>query len=176
MGWLTVLGASISSRYVTSQLGQLSLVARSCLVLIIGKPPTEYYANEVGRLIEYQLRLGWRRECHLCRVAVNITTTTTTTTTVSTTTDESTTTATTTGSTTATTTITTPTTTTPPRTYRRSLALPAYTRGRGLLIRGTEVREGRRKGTDRKGSPQSHCEKNKHCVRTCAMNKFIATV
>jgi len=39
-GWVTVFGASIPSRYVTSQLGQLSL------------------ASLRGRLIEYQLRLG----------------------------------------------------------------------------------------------------------------------
>jgi len=47
-GW-----AGIPSRYVTSQLGQLSL------------------ASLRGRLIEYQLRLGLERECHLCRVAGN---------------------------------------------------------------------------------------------------------
>ena len=45
------LRAGIPSRYVTSQLGQLSL------------------ASLRGRLIEYQLRLGQRRECHLCLVA-----------------------------------------------------------------------------------------------------------
>ena len=43
----------IPSRYVTSQLGQLSL------------------ASLRGRLIEYQHRLGQGRECHLCRVAGN---------------------------------------------------------------------------------------------------------
>jgi len=47
------LRAGILSRAVTSQLGQLSL------------------ASLRGRLIEYQLRLGYRRECHLCRVAGN---------------------------------------------------------------------------------------------------------
>jgi len=47
------LRASIPSRYVTSQLGQLSL------------------ASLRGRLIEYQLRLAQERECHLCRVAGN---------------------------------------------------------------------------------------------------------
>jgi len=41
------------SRYVTSQLGQLSL------------------ASFQGRLTEYQLRLGQSGECHLCRVAGN---------------------------------------------------------------------------------------------------------
>ena len=41
------------SWYVTSQLGRLSL------------------ASLRGRLIEYQLRLGVRGECHLCRVAGN---------------------------------------------------------------------------------------------------------
>ena len=45
------LRADTPSRYVTSQLGQLSL------------------ASLRGRLIEYQLRLGYGRECHLCRVA-----------------------------------------------------------------------------------------------------------
>ena len=45
------LRASIPSRYVTNQLGQLSL------------------AFLRGRLIEYQLPLGKGRECHLCRVA-----------------------------------------------------------------------------------------------------------
>jgi len=45
------LRAGISSRYVTSQLGRLSL------------------ASLRGRLIEYQLWLGQRRECQLCRVA-----------------------------------------------------------------------------------------------------------
>ena len=45
------LRAGILSRCVKSQLGQLSL------------------ASLQGRLIEYQLRLGWGRECHLCRVA-----------------------------------------------------------------------------------------------------------
>ena len=44
------LRAGIPSRAVTSQLDQLSL------------------ASLRGRLIEYQLRLGYRRECHLCRV------------------------------------------------------------------------------------------------------------
>ena len=39
-GWVTVLRAGLPSRYVTSQLGQLSL------------------ASLRGRLIEYQLRLG----------------------------------------------------------------------------------------------------------------------
>jgi len=43
--------AGIPSRYVTSQLGQLSL------------------ASLRDRLIEYQLRLVQRRECQLCRVA-----------------------------------------------------------------------------------------------------------
>ena len=47
------LRAGVPSRYVTSQLGRLSL------------------ASLRGRLIEYQLRLGQRRECHLCRVAGN---------------------------------------------------------------------------------------------------------
>ena len=47
------LQAGVPSRYVTSQLGQLSL------------------ASLRGRLIEYQLRLGQGRECHLCRVAGN---------------------------------------------------------------------------------------------------------
>ena len=47
-GWVTVFG-----RVVISQLGQLSL------------------ASLRGRLIEYQLRLGYRRGCHLCRVAGN---------------------------------------------------------------------------------------------------------
>jgi len=42
-GWI-----SIPSRYVTSQLGQLSL------------------ASLLGRLIEYQLWLGQGQECHLC--------------------------------------------------------------------------------------------------------------
>jgi len=46
-------GPSSLARYVTSQLGQLSL------------------ASLRGRLIEYQLRLGQGRECHLCRVAGN---------------------------------------------------------------------------------------------------------
>jgi len=45
--------ADIPSRYVTSQLGQLSLAALR------------------GRLIEYQLRLWYVRECHFCRVAGN---------------------------------------------------------------------------------------------------------
>jgi len=40
LGWVTVLGTGIPSRYVTSQLGQLSL------------------ASLRGRLIEYQLPLG----------------------------------------------------------------------------------------------------------------------
>jgi len=47
------LWAGIPSRYATSQLGQLSL------------------ASFRGRLIEYQLRLEYGRECHLCRVAGN---------------------------------------------------------------------------------------------------------
>ena len=47
------LRAGIPSRYVTSQLGQLSL------------------ASLRGRLIEYQLWLRKGRECHLCRVAGN---------------------------------------------------------------------------------------------------------
>ena len=47
------LRAGIPSRYVTSQLGQLNL------------------ASLRGRLIKYQLRLEWGRECHLCRVAGN---------------------------------------------------------------------------------------------------------
>jgi len=47
------LRAGIPSRHVTSQLRQLSL------------------ASLRGRLIEYQLRLGQGRECHLCRVADN---------------------------------------------------------------------------------------------------------
>ena len=47
------LRAGVPSRYVTSQLGQLSL------------------ASLRGRLIEYQLRLGKGRKCHLCRVAGN---------------------------------------------------------------------------------------------------------
>jgi len=48
------LRATIPSRYITSQLGQLSL------------------ASLRGRLIEYQLRLGGEgRDCHLCRVADN---------------------------------------------------------------------------------------------------------
>jgi len=42
-----------TSQYVTSQLYQLSL------------------ASLRGRLIQYQLRLGVRGECHLCRVAGN---------------------------------------------------------------------------------------------------------
>jgi len=42
------LRAGIPSRYVTSQLGKLSL------------------ASLQGRLIEYQLRLGEGRKCHLC--------------------------------------------------------------------------------------------------------------
>ena len=45
------LRAGIPSRYVTSQLDQLSL------------------ASLRGRLIEYQFWLGLGRECHLCRVA-----------------------------------------------------------------------------------------------------------
>jgi len=40
LGWMTVFRAGIPSRYVTSQLGHLSL------------------ASLRGRLIEYQLRLG----------------------------------------------------------------------------------------------------------------------
>jgi len=47
------LRSGIPSLAVTRQLGQLSL------------------ASLRGRLIEYQLRLGWRREYHLCRVADN---------------------------------------------------------------------------------------------------------
>jgi len=47
------LRMGIPSRYVTSQLGQLSL------------------ASLWGRLIEYQLRLGEGRECYLCRMAGN---------------------------------------------------------------------------------------------------------
>ena len=47
------LRAGLPSRVVISRLGQLSL------------------ASLWGRLIEYQLRLGERRECHLCRVAGN---------------------------------------------------------------------------------------------------------
>ena len=53
LGFGDRLRAGIPSRVVISQLGQLSL------------------ASLRGRLIEYQLRLGKRRECHLCRVAGN---------------------------------------------------------------------------------------------------------
>jgi len=42
------LQAGVPSRYVTSQLGQLSI----------------QLASLRGRLIEYQLRLGQGRECH----------------------------------------------------------------------------------------------------------------
>jgi len=45
--------SGIPSGYVTSQLGHLSLAALQ------------------GRLIKYQLWLGLRQECHLCRVAGN---------------------------------------------------------------------------------------------------------
>jgi len=48
------LRAGIPSRYITSQLGQLSL------------------ASLRGHLIEYQLRLGQRWECHLCRWQVTL--------------------------------------------------------------------------------------------------------
>jgi len=48
------LRAGIPSRYVTSQLGQLSL------------------AFLLGRLIEYQLRLGEGRECHFCPVVLTL--------------------------------------------------------------------------------------------------------
>ena len=47
------LRAAIPSGYVTSQLSQLSL------------------ASLRGRLIECQIRLGYGRECQLCRVAGN---------------------------------------------------------------------------------------------------------
>ena len=46
------LRAGMPSRYVTSQLGQLSL------------------ASHRGRLIEYQLRLVQGRECHLCLYSI----------------------------------------------------------------------------------------------------------
>jgi len=48
------LQAGILYQYVTSQLGQLSL------------------ASLWGRLIEYQLRLGYGRECDLCRVVGHV--------------------------------------------------------------------------------------------------------
>ena len=46
------LWAGIPSPYVNSQLGRLSL------------------ASLRGRVIEYQLRLGYGRECHICRVTI----------------------------------------------------------------------------------------------------------